>query len=234
MIAKDGVSSLDCLTFAYLALALLPDVPQPWLANLMEARYPTLCVFVRDLNQTFFGGPIDPKDVFPSLQLDEAKDLDGDHLKNKKGGKSLQWMAPQKGRLTSAASAVVESIIHPIPILGHLYSPRVLRQESLQTGATEANPSEVASPPGESSNIPAILAISASLVGLGGYLLRAGIIGFSREDETQTLSNMGEIGSMLSQVDFRNYDSSLSAGGVRDGKVSVAETAVTLGEVGKA
>ncbi|KAK0630191.1 Tom37 C-terminal domain-containing protein [Bombardia bombarda] len=39
-------TAVRCLAFAYLALMLLPDVPRPWLKDVMRARYPGLCDFI--------------------------------------------------------------------------------------------------------------------------------------------------------------------------------------------
>ncbi|KAL8870670.1 MAG: hypothetical protein Q9198_007579, partial [Flavoplaca austrocitrina] len=37
------MTSLDCLALGYLALALVPDVPQSWLKQMMKRKYPDLC-----------------------------------------------------------------------------------------------------------------------------------------------------------------------------------------------
>ncbi|EAQ93714.1 hypothetical protein CHGG_01949 [Chaetomium globosum CBS 148.51] len=46
-----------CLAFGYLALMLVPEVPRPWLREVMESRYPELCKFVRG-----FRGDVFPKE----------------------------------------------------------------------------------------------------------------------------------------------------------------------------
>jgi sorting and assembly machinery component 37 len=51
-------TSLDCLALAYLALALFPDLPSPWLRTCLQSRYPGLCKFVHDTQRVFFGGPV--------------------------------------------------------------------------------------------------------------------------------------------------------------------------------
>lgn len=43
-----------CLAFGYLALMLVPDVPRPWLREVMEGRYPGLCAFVRGFRGEVF------------------------------------------------------------------------------------------------------------------------------------------------------------------------------------
>lgn len=51
-------TALDCLVFGYLALMLVPDVPRPWLRELMRRRYDCLCVFVDGVRDELFGGDV--------------------------------------------------------------------------------------------------------------------------------------------------------------------------------
>ncbi|KAK3309502.1 Tom37 C-terminal domain-containing protein [Chaetomium strumarium] len=43
-----------CLAFGYLALMMLPDVPRPWLREVMRRRYPELCDFVNGFRREVF------------------------------------------------------------------------------------------------------------------------------------------------------------------------------------
>lgn len=49
-------TSLDCLAFGYLALMLAPDVPRPWLRDLIRRRHESLAVFVDATREGVFGG----------------------------------------------------------------------------------------------------------------------------------------------------------------------------------
>lgn len=51
-------TSLDCLAFGYLSLMLVPEVPRPWLRDLMRRRYDCLCVFVDGVRDELFGGDV--------------------------------------------------------------------------------------------------------------------------------------------------------------------------------
>lgn len=51
-------TTLDCLAFGYLSLMLVPEVPRPWLRDLMRRRYDYLCVFVDDVRDELFGGDV--------------------------------------------------------------------------------------------------------------------------------------------------------------------------------
>lgn len=66
-------TSLDCLAFGYLALMLVPDVPRPWLRDLVRRRHEDLALFVDTTREAVFGGdPFGPevltsKGVFSTL-----------------------------------------------------------------------------------------------------------------------------------------------------------------------
>ncbi|KAL2015838.1 hypothetical protein VTK56DRAFT_4706 [Thermocarpiscus australiensis] len=47
--------ALRSLAFGYLALMLVPDVPRPWLREVMETRCPRLCEFVGGFRREVFG-----------------------------------------------------------------------------------------------------------------------------------------------------------------------------------
>jgi sorting and assembly machinery component 37 len=71
--SSSPMSSLDCLAFGYLALMLVPDVPRPWLRDLVRRRHEALAVLVDATREGVFGG--DPfeapgcfsRDVFSTL-----------------------------------------------------------------------------------------------------------------------------------------------------------------------
>ncbi|KAL1857499.1 hypothetical protein Daus18300_010364 [Diaporthe australafricana] len=51
-------SALDCLAFGYLALMLVPDVPRPWLKDLVRRRHEALVLFVDATRDSVFGGDV--------------------------------------------------------------------------------------------------------------------------------------------------------------------------------
>lgn len=51
-------TTLDCLAFGYLSLMLVPEVPRPWLRDLMRRRYDCLCVFVDSVRDHLYGGDV--------------------------------------------------------------------------------------------------------------------------------------------------------------------------------
>lgn len=64
---RDRPTSLDCLAFAYLSLMLVPEVPRPWLRDLIRRRYECLSLFVDGIRDEILGGG-DSSDVLPWQQ----------------------------------------------------------------------------------------------------------------------------------------------------------------------
>lgn len=62
--AQDKPTSLDCLAFAYLSLMLVPEVPRPWLRDLIRRRYECLSLYVDGIRDEILGGG-DPYDALP-------------------------------------------------------------------------------------------------------------------------------------------------------------------------
>lgn len=51
-------TALDCLALGYLALMLAPEVPRPWLRDLLRRRYEGLCVCIDAMRDELFGGDV--------------------------------------------------------------------------------------------------------------------------------------------------------------------------------
>lgn len=62
---QDKPTTLDCLAFAYLALMLVPEVPRPWLRDLIRRRYECLSLFVDGIRDELFGGDIHGDALLP-------------------------------------------------------------------------------------------------------------------------------------------------------------------------
>lgn len=234
MVSHDRPSSLDCLAFAYLALSLLPDVPQQWLADSMKSRYPALCVYVKDLAQEFFGGPVKVEDAFPYLQPKLSTELDDDQ-KGTKVKSMLPWRMPQQQILKSATMTILEGTFDSIPILGGLHNSRISKQESSPIGriSNESTSLREGDSPGRRDVRPIILAAGTVLVALGSYLACSGLLNFSAGWMTpnkRTLSDMGEAGAMLSAVDFGSYDSKPVDQRLRNDTIPITEVDATVEE----
>ncbi|KAH6651201.1 outer mitochondrial membrane transport complex protein-domain-containing protein [Chaetomium tenue] len=83
-----------CLAFGYLALMLVPEVPRPWLREVMEGRYPELCEFVRG-----FRGEVFPK------------------------GRALPWVEEEQGASAVAVGMrFVRGVLGEVPLVGERWS----------------------------------------------------------------------------------------------------------------
>lgn len=232
MVSNERPSSLDCLAFAYLALSLLPDIPQRWLADSMKSRYPTLCVYVKDLAQEFFGGPVNVEDAFPDLQPKVLTELDDDH-KDPKANIVLPWRMSQQHILKSATTTILEGTFDSIPFLGDLHNSRTSKPESSPIGriGNESSSAREGDPQGRRDIRAMILAAGTVLVALGSYLACSGLLNFSTGWMTtnkRTLSDMGEAGAMLSVVDFGSYDSEPVDQILRNDTIPITEVDATV------
>ena len=213
LLSDENPSSLDCLAFAYLALALLPEVPQPWLAESLKAKYPDLCHYVRDLIQEFFGGPIKVEDVLPASYSGESD--------------SLPWRAPDESGTPLIGFSLVEAAFESVPIVGQLYKSNLLLESSNTRSAVESDRESVQAVVARPLNpiLPAILAIGTVISGVAGYSVYSGLLnlrgGETQPSENRRLSDMGEAGAMLGMVDFSGNGSRLEAGDVRAGRIPV-------------
>lgn len=65
LLAGDKPSSLDCLAFGYLALMLYPPVPQAWLKEAIQTKYPRIFRYIRRLREDLLGkGDIHSSEVW--------------------------------------------------------------------------------------------------------------------------------------------------------------------------
>lgn len=58
LLGGDRPTSLDCLALGHLSLMLAPEVPRPWLRDLLRRRYDGLCALVDSVRDELFGGDI--------------------------------------------------------------------------------------------------------------------------------------------------------------------------------
>ena len=230
-------SSLDCLALAYLSLALLPEVPQPWLADCMKSRYPRLCDYVRVLVHEFFGGPVNVEDAVPSVETADAEAAaESPGRGREKKENYLSWRKPETKRIASKGFALVETVFEALPFVGQLHKSTML-PESRKPRPVIGDDAETvaASPP--NPVLPAIFAVGTVVTGIAGYLVYSGLWNLpgsnSESSENKRLSDMGEAGAMLAMADFSGHRSRLVPEGTRAGRVPVGlEVDVALDERG--
>ncbi|KAI4713176.1 hypothetical protein J4E89_002155 [Alternaria sp. Ai002NY15] len=103
-------SSLDCLAFGYLSLLYYPTVPQAWLRETIQTKYPRIGAYIRKLRKEFFyTDEVDPVDVW-SVSTGAKKSL---------RSTSLPWTARSQ-TLASSTVASAREILGNIPGLSAL------------------------------------------------------------------------------------------------------------------
>lgn len=109
-------SSLDCLALGYLALALRPTLPHPWLAHTLRQNYPGLSAYTDNGIVECFGGPVD---VQTALRPESAAVAVDD-------GAVLRWRGAEPESLLSTAVFVAETVVAGMPIVGPVVGGRGL------------------------------------------------------------------------------------------------------------
>jgi hypothetical protein len=62
---RDGMSSLDCLAFGYLSLLFYPAVPQAWVKETVQTKFPRIASYIRRLRKEVFSDEeIKPSEVW--------------------------------------------------------------------------------------------------------------------------------------------------------------------------
>lgn len=175
---SDFLTSLDCLALAYLSLALLPDMPSPWLATSMRTKFPMLCAFVHDLRENFFGSNITLEEAGLAIEHENSARLLG------KG--KLPWKAPERGSLLSIAGVLGTNIMDQIPIISHLRQNQEIRASHEAEGDEESR--DAAREITSVRNKELLTTVGIIVAGVGlfmGFLFQQGVITVSGADKQQ-------------------------------------------------
>lgn len=176
MVSRSRISSLDCVAYAYLASMLKPQVPQPWLREIIEDRYRKLREYVDLVTTECFQGSVTMDDALCGLDSTPKRSPDFNNDSSK-----LPWRKPQSPSVPGKVSVfAASSISNPLD------SPIV------QSGTATGKPS----PPATVALLFGLLGVVTSL---GGYL---GFAYNEAQRPRQRLSDMGEAGAMLGSLDF--------------------------------
>lgn len=226
LLSDQRPSSLDCLAFAYLALAVVPVVPQPWLKESVLARYPKLAAYVNKLVQLFRG----PNHVMQSPRsADTASSLES-NLKEGEGSEGvLPWREPQPRGFRLTLMALFENVFASLPILGGYQNGIIIPQgEAAKLIHSPNDPKGVNS--SHRATLPAILAAGTTTAAIAAFLLYGGLTIFNNEpvSKKRSLSDLGEAGVLLAMADYGTSDTKISDRRSDNGLASVAEVAVTV------
>lgn len=104
-------SSLDCLVFGYLSLLFYPALPQAWLKETIQTKYPHVCTYIQKMRQQLFvDESVDSADVWSVTvgATDEAKAM------------LLPWQ-PRRQTMASKAMAGTQEVLGNMPMLASLF-----------------------------------------------------------------------------------------------------------------
>ena len=152
--SEEKPSSLDCVATAYLSLALIPKVPQRWLAETMIARYPELCTYTRRLGKESFGGPIEVGDALLGTEDQRSKEL--------------PWKKPVQKGLQDVGFALVSGTLSSLPLMEHFSRDKILLDNGRLSKSGDAAEPSVES---QSLIVPSLLAVGSAVAAVGGYLV---------------------------------------------------------------
>ncbi|KAH6720384.1 Tom37 C-terminal domain-containing protein [Leptodontidium sp. MPI-SDFR-AT-0119] len=194
-------SSLDCLALGYLALMLVPDLPQPWLSRTMRENFPGLCAWTEELCRTVFGKEkVTLEDAFlGSASASQGKEAELDvRLKRLRGRDHLPWRPPYNRGVVDVGGVFLSGVMESVPVLGGLGRSTRMRSHSGAKMAEEEGQ-------GSSSSWKFLGLVGSVIVGLGmgvGYLLHQGVISIPGEEpklqtQTERPSDMGHLGEAL-------------------------------------
>lgn len=186
MLSDERASSLDCLALGYLSLALVPDMPQPWLAEGLRGRYPDLCKYAKDGAKEVFGGKVTPEDALPtSTERPSA-------TTRAQSETTLPWRAPEQSIAVTSAS-ILNSTLDLIPFYK--------RTTTVTTPPTQPPHGLDATPPPHtltSTLLPPLLASAGAVAAvIASYLLYSGLGTQQESDKKRRLSDMGEAGAVF-------------------------------------
>ena len=211
--ADSHPSALDCLALAYLALALIPELPHPWLKQGLERRYAGLCDYARREMEALGWRDVAPEDAL--------RDTTGSK-------KTLPWQKPPPNPpLLSAGTIIFDHALSSLPFR----STPIIPAATAPDPASDAHPAPNAPPP---HFPPHILSLTgAAVAALGASLLYSGLLPSppSRASK-RNLSDLGEAGAMLAMAGFREDVREAQVERALDGgeKVGVVEVDVAVGD----
>lgn len=148
------LSSLDCLAFGYLSLLYYPPVPQSWLKETIQTKYPSIARYIRNLRECLFPGEGVSAATVWSISTGGSKS---------KGDALLPWQ-PNPKTIPSRAWAGVREMVGNVPGIASIIGPKVVH--SLPLDIVHYNSSELPSSLLVNSTLGAIAAATLGLVSL--------------------------------------------------------------------
>lgn len=210
LLSEEFPSSLDCLALGYLSLAVVPDLPYPWLCDAIQAKTPGLVSYVKRLQLHCFGGSVDVSTALSLPYSQETKTHTQPGLKHHHD--VLPWQAPEQLNLAGSGLRMWNMLLDSIPIVGDVRASQRLQKagQEMPTGVEHDMVVEVA----RAQRYNSYMSVGTVVGGLGlltWYMFSAGLLAFGVEEEDEdeehghwhgvekgeSSSDWGEAGSML-------------------------------------
>jgi hypothetical protein len=158
LLQEGQLSSLDCLAFGYLSLLFYPAVPQAWVKETIQAKFPRIASYVRRLH----------KEVFSSEEISAADVWSiSSASSDATTGMLLPWQ-PRPQNLVSIALSGTREIFGNIPLVSSLMQRTLIVHSEPSTASRSARSSLPSR-----ATINAILSVAAAAtVGLVSLTIR--------------------------------------------------------------
>ncbi|KAL1966601.1 hypothetical protein VTN77DRAFT_4012 [Rasamsonia byssochlamydoides] len=162
-LSDERPSSLDALALGYLSLALVPELPYPWLRDSLKTKAPQLAQYVERMRRQCFG-VVHVSDAFGAPQKDSL----------------LPWRPPERITLVKIGSTLLNALADATPILKDIRMHDRLR-EAAQSADSDLSPeeskavSEYALARKRDVYI-SVATVAASVAALVGYLFHVGLV----------------------------------------------------------
>lgn len=185
----DVWTRVDCLAAGYLALMQKPELPQGWLKDALQTKYPQLGQWIGARVTEAFGIPVDV-----AIVLGRKEGLAS-------AGSVLPWRTPRDRNLPEILQEIVESCISPIPVLGSWYSISATsdgKEPSRDLDCYKAKQTRLAHLHRRREVYVQLLASTFAVTGLLGWMLYKGMLHFPRRAPAASRGrSFGEAGALL-------------------------------------
>lgn len=195
LLSDEHPTSLDCLVIGLLSLALVPELPYPWLRESLQAKAPRLAEYTERMRRRCFG-LVDFSSVFE--QNGEVS--------------PLPWQVPERVTVSKIGSTLLSTLADSTPILKDLRANDRLREaaKAPDSGFT-ADESKAISEVSQARKRDvyiSIATVAAGITAFVGYLFHVGLIQVDfggsasevdeEEDGVETSFDLGPLGDALS------------------------------------
>ncbi|KAL4912779.1 Tom37 C-terminal domain-containing protein [Aspergillus aurantiobrunneus] len=171
LLSAPAPSSLDCLAVGYLSLALVPDLPLPWLRDSMQRKAPRLSQYIERSRRVLYG-TVDVSDAFSSG-----------------GGSSLPWRAPERVSFGSIGTSLLTSLADSTPIIKDIRINNRLREtaESSDSGLSETESKSLSAyARGQKKDtLLSVATVVGGVAALIGYMVHVGVFSAPPQEEEE-------------------------------------------------